>query len=87
MDIYENWNLAEYNWMTLHTGNSSIVGNCTISQKNMANPVIATNCDVTFQDANQGENQACSTQESRGQWGSKSGGVCKSNLLNLFDDH
>ncbi|OAA64115.1 Concanavalin A-like lectin/glucanase [Akanthomyces lecanii RCEF 1005] len=75
MDIYENWNLAEYNWMTLHTGNSSIVGNCTISQKNMANPVIATNCDVTFQDANQGENQACSTQESRGQWGSKSGGV------------
>ncbi|KAM0667673.1 hypothetical protein ACQRIT_003180 [Beauveria bassiana] len=75
MDIYENWNLAPYNMMTLHTGNSSQVGNCTISQHNMLNPVITTNCDVTYEDAKQGPNQACGTAEDRGQWGSKSGGV------------
>ncbi|KAK2591910.1 hypothetical protein QQS21_010384 [Conoideocrella luteorostrata] len=75
MDIYENWNLAQDNLVTLHTGNSTQLGNCTIDQKNMLNPVIASNCDVTHEDAKQGLNQACNTLELLGQWGSKSGGV------------
>ncbi|TQV99080.1 endo-1,3(4)-beta-glucanase [Cordyceps javanica] len=75
MDIYENWNLAKYNMVTLHTGNATEVGSCTISQENMLNPIITSNCDATFQDENQSANQACATEESRGQWGSRSGGV------------
>ncbi|EGX96811.1 endo-1,3(4)-beta-glucanase, putative [Cordyceps militaris CM01] len=75
MDIYENWNLAKDNAMTLHTGDSKEVGNCTICQENMVNPVVTTNCDVTFQDEHQSPNQACQTLEQGGQWGSQSGGV------------
>lgn len=75
MDIYENWNLAQANMITLHTGNASEVGSCTINQRDMLDPLITSNCDVTYQDAHQSSNQACATRETRGQWASASGGV------------
>lgn len=62
----------------MHTGNSTEAGNCTINQRDMTNPIISSNCDVTYHDEKQGPNQSCGTVENHGQWGSKIGGVCKS---------
>ncbi|EON96991.1 putative mixed-linked glucanase protein [Phaeoacremonium minimum UCRPA7] len=75
IDIYEEWNTAESNAITLHTGNSTLNGTCTINQADMLDNVTTFNCDVYYSDENQGENQGCSTVEDLGQWGAAAGGI------------
>jgi hypothetical protein len=79
IDIYENWNTAPYNLISLHTDNAATVGDCTLVQSAMSDPIVTSNCDNNA--AGQYTDQGCGATEVNGQWGSASGGVCK---LHLF---
>lgn len=81
IDIYENWNTAPANVITLHTDKAADVGTCTLDQSQMSATIVTGNCDNQAQ--GQYENQGCGATELNGQWGSPSGGVCKSYPLDL----
>jgi beta-glucanase (GH16 family) len=73
IDIYENWNNAPNNLLTLHT--ASDAGSCKLAQSEMSDPIVTGNCDNNA--AGQYTNQGCGATEVNGLWGSASGGVCK----------
>lgn len=81
IDIYENWNTAPYNLITLHTDSAASVGDCRLVQSEMSDPIVTSNCDNNA--VGQYSNQGCGATEVDGQWGSASGGVCKSYLSSL----
>jgi hypothetical protein len=78
IDIYENWNNAPHNLITLHTDHAADVGTCVLSQSKMSDPIVTPNCDNNA--PGQYSNQGCGATEVDGLWGSDSGGVCKSCL-------
>lgn len=78
IDIYENWDLASKNLMTLHTDASSVVGDCTLVKSDMTGTIATDNCDNTYsKPPQQYAGQGCGVDENDGQWGSAKGGVCK----------
>ena len=76
IDIYENWNNAPNNLISLHTDKASDVGTCKLVQSEMSDPIVTANCDNNA--LGQYTNQGCGATEVGGLWGSASGGVCKS---------
>lgn len=78
IDIYENWNNAATNLMSLHTGPAADVGACLLVQSEMSDPVVTPNCDNAA--VGQYSGQGCGVNEVNGLWGSSTGGICKSYL-------
>lgn len=78
IDIYEQWNNAPNNLIALHTDKASNVGDCTLVPSESSNSIATGNCDNNA--LGQYTNQGCAVTETNGQWGSESGGVCKSYL-------
>ncbi|KAK3325448.1 concanavalin A-like lectin/glucanase, partial [Apodospora peruviana] len=73
VDIYEMWNHATANLITLHTGDPDEVGVCTVDQTEFSAFVETSNCDNEA--LGQFSNQGCGAREYNGQWGSETGGV------------
>ena len=71
MDIYEGWNLHEYNKITAHTSEED-AGACNLASSGFSGTASTTNCDVY---SNEYFNQGCSTTETNGQWGKSTGGI------------
>jgi beta-glucanase (GH16 family) len=78
-DIYEGWNKAPANTITLHADHAATVGSCKLTQTGQTGTVTsATNCDNYFSNPpQQYEAQGCGTAENNNLWGSELGAVCK----------
>jgi len=78
-DIYESWNLAGANSMTLHADHAGTVGACSVSGQGQTGIPATQNCDNYHVDPsiNQWQGTGCTTTETQGQWGNPAGAVCK----------
>ena len=73
IDIYEQWNMASHNLVTLHTGSPEQVGECILKQEEFAGKLDTYDC---WNDApSHWPNQGCGVTETNGQWGKPTGGV------------
>lgn len=77
-DIYENWNLAGANSITLHADNSSKVGSCTLTGTGQTGVLGGPNCDNYVSNPPvQYAGSGCSANEPLAPQFYDSGSVCK----------
>jgi hypothetical protein len=71
IDIYENFNNAEFNAPTFHTGKTQQVGVCNLDTTLSTGNIRRSSCD--WEDTNSG----CGVTDKRGPYATKGGGVCE----------
>lgn len=70
IDIYENWNLANHNQPTFHTGDVPDVGRCNILDSGITGEMVRPDC------SHNPDNTGCNVADKKGPWADANGGIC-----------